>query len=78
MFNVIYTFTSSSSSISSCRPRRIGVENYITHNGDFEFFKVNGRYYDVEVVQQWLEKVLDTRMPATVDSAAIAGVIDLL
>ena len=78
MLNNVYTFTSSSSSMSSFRPRTIGVENYITHNGDFEFFKVNGRYYDVEVVQQWLEKVLDTRMPATVDSAAIAGVIDLL
>lgn len=39
-----------------------------SHNGDFEFFKVNGKYYDVEVVQQWLENVLDTPMPATVDS----------
>lgn len=63
---------------SSCEPRSIGVENYITHNGDFEFYKVNGKYYDLEVVQQWLEKVLCTPMPATVDSAAIAGVIDLL
>lgn len=44
------------------------MENYITHNGDFEFYKVNGKYYDVEVVQQWLEKVLGTAMPATVDS----------
>lgn len=56
----------------------IGVENYITHNGDFEFYKVNGKYYDVEVMQLWLEKVLGVPMPATVDSAAIAGVIDLL
>lgn len=74
--------TSSSSSASvdsgSPRPRRIGVENYITHNGDFDFFRVNGKFYDVEVVQQWLEKVLGTPTPTTVDSAAVAGVIDLL
>ena len=44
------------------------MENYITHNGDFEFFHVNGKFYDVEVVQHWLEKVLDVPMPATVDS----------
>ena len=67
LYNV-YLFGSSSSSIASCKPRRIGVENYITHNGDFEFLRVNGKYYDVEIVQQWLEKVLDTPMPATVDS----------
>lgn len=53
---------------SSLRGRAVGVENYITHNGDFEFFHVNGKFYDVEVVQHWLEKVLDVPMPATVDS----------
>eukprot|EP00581_Thalassiosira_minuscula_P013408 CAMPEP_0183716566 /NCGR_PEP_ID=MMETSP0737-20130205/10436_1 /TAXON_ID=385413 /ORGANISM="Thalassiosira miniscula, Strain CCMP1093" /LENGTH=1583 /DNA_ID=CAMNT_0025945857 /DNA_START=119 /DNA_END=4870 /DNA_ORIENTATION=+ len=78
----VYSFGSSSSvsnsSNSRTRPRSMGVENYITHNGDFEFYNVNGKYYDVEVVQQWLEKILETPMPATVDSAAIAGVIDLL
>ena len=81
----VYSFNNASSSTSSSRDdintkikRNIGVENYITHNGDFEFFKVNGKYYDVEIIQQWLEKVLGVSMPATVDSAAIAGVIDLL
>ena len=66
----MYSFGSSSaSSISTAtRPHSVGVENYITHNGDFEFYNVNGKYYDVEVVQQWLEKVLGTLMPATVDS----------
>ena len=49
-------------------PRKVGVENYITHNGDFEFFRVKDKYYDVEVLQSWLEKVLETPMPATVDS----------
>ena len=67
----MHSFSSSSASISYSGPRKIGVENYITHNGDFEFYKVNGNYYDVEVVQQWLEKVLGTPMPATVDSCKL-------
>jgi hypothetical protein len=67
----IYDANSNQSTLTS-------VENYITHNGDFEFFKVNGKYYDVEVVQHWLEHVLGCPMPATVDSSAIAGVIDVL
>ena len=62
------SFASRSGSEATPRPRRVGVENYVTHNGDFEFFNVNGRYYDVEVVQRWLEKVLGTPMPAAVDS----------
>lgn len=56
----------------------MGVENYITHNGDFEFFQINGKYYDVMVIQHWLEHVLGCPMPATVDSSAIAGVVDLI
>ena len=64
----VYSFGSPSVSNPCSRPRSLGVENYITHNGDFEFYKVNGKYYDVEVVQQWLEKVLGFPMPATVDS----------
>jgi hypothetical protein len=66
--------SSSSASIDSIprRMRRIGVENYITHNGDFDFFKVNGKFYDVEVVQQWLEKVLGTPMPTSVDSGELS------
>ena len=51
----LYPFGSGSSSDSLSRSSRsMGVENHITHNGDFEFFKVNGKYYDVEVIQQWL------------------------
>jgi hypothetical protein len=56
----------------------MGMENFITHNGDFEFSQVNGKYYDVDVVQHWSEHVLGCVMPATVDSSGIAGVIDLL
>ena len=64
----MYSFGSYSAPATTSRPSSVGVENYITHNGDFEFYKVNGKYYDVEIVQQWLEKALGTAMPATVDS----------
>ncbi|KAL7540954.1 hypothetical protein ACHAXR_010517, partial [Thalassiosira sp. AJA248-18] len=74
----VYSFASSSALPSSHLHRNIGVENYVTHNGDFDFYNVNGQCYDLEVVQGWLEKVLETPMPATVDSAAIAGMFDLL
>mmetsp|Transcript_4309 Transcript_4309/g.7220 ORF Transcript_4309/g.7220 Transcript_4309/m.7220 type:complete len:1456 (-) Transcript_4309:148-4515(-) len=56
----------------------MGVENFVTHNGDFEFYKIGGKYYDCEAIQEWLVRALHVPMPATVDSAAIAGVIDLL
>ena len=68
----VYSFSSSHATLDITGPRQVGVENYVTHNGDFEFFCVNGKYYDVEVVQQWLEKVLDTPMPATVDSGELS------
>eukprot|EP00984_Skeletonema_dohrnii_P032422 scaffold26540_cov94-Skeletonema_dohrnii-CCMP3373.AAC.1 len=50
----------------------MGVENFVTHNGDFEFYKIGGKYYDCEAIQDWLVKTLHVPMPATVDSAAIA------
>jgi hypothetical protein len=53
------------------------VENFITHNGDFDFFSVNGTTYDLEVVQNFLSTVLGP-MPAPVDSCAVAGIVDLL
>lgn len=46
--------------------------------GDFEFFKINGKYYDTGSIQQFLIKTLHVPMPCSVDSAAIAGMIDLL
>ena len=49
-----------------------------THTGDFEFYKVNGEYHDTEAIQDWLTRTLHEPMPCTVDSAAIAGMIDLL
>ena len=58
--------------------RHVSVENYICHNGDFEFFQIGGEWYDTSAVQLWLEKATGVKMPSVVDSAAIAGVIDLL
>ena len=52
--------------------------NYITHNGDLDFFKINGHHNDLETVQKWLELATGHPMPATVDSAAIAGLVDIL
>jgi hypothetical protein len=60
------------------KPQLLAVENFVTHNGDFEFYKINGKYYDTDAVQSFLVKTLRVPMPATVDSAAIAGMIDLL
>lgn len=58
-------------------PKIRRVENYITHNGDFDFFTVNGVTYDLEVIQTFLSKVLGP-MPAPVDSCAVAGLVDVL
>ncbi len=67
---------SSSTTVEPARP--MPVEKFITHNGDFEFYKIQGKYYDTEAIQKWLVKTLHVPMPATVDSAAIAGMMDLL
>ena len=54
------------------------VTNYICHNGDFDFLRVGSRMHELEALQPWLEKVLESPIPTLVDSCAIAGVIDLL
>jgi|AntRauTorckE5430_2_1112549.scaffolds.fasta_scaffold01373_6 hypothetical protein len=59
-------------------PRKTRVENYITHNGDFEFYNVNGKTYEIEAIQKWLELATGFKKPSSVDSAAIAGMIDLI
>ena len=58
--------------------RTIPVENFITHNGDFDFYEVNGKVYDLETIQKWLVIVTGSPMPAVVDSCSVAGVVDLL
>ena len=53
------------------------VETFICHNGDLEFYKIGGSWYETGDVQEWLERVTETPMPAAVDSAAIAGIMDI-
>eukprot|EP00523_Entomoneis_sp_CCMP467_P020382 CAMPEP_0168849630 /NCGR_PEP_ID=MMETSP0727-20121128/11463_1 /TAXON_ID=265536 /ORGANISM="Amphiprora sp., Strain CCMP467" /LENGTH=1558 /DNA_ID=CAMNT_0008903533 /DNA_START=441 /DNA_END=5117 /DNA_ORIENTATION=+ len=59
-------------------PQVIQVDNYITHNGDFDFYNLNGKSYDLGAIQKWLAVVLQYPMPAPVDSCAVAGMVDLL
>jgi hypothetical protein len=59
-------------------PQLLPVENYITHNGDFDFYKVNGTTYELQSIQHWLAQVTHCPMPARVDSCAVAGMVDLL
>ena len=57
--------------------RRI-VEGYITHNGDLDFFTVHGITYALSDVQRLLAQLLGRPMPSDVDSACVAGLLDLL
>ena len=59
-------------------PRNIRVENYITHNGDFDLYTLNDKIYDLEVIRPWLEMATGHPCPAVVDSACIAGFVDLI
>jgi len=59
-------------------PRLVRTEIYVTHNGDFDFYEQNGKTCDLEVIQKWLPIATSAALPATVDSACIAGFIDLI
>jgi hypothetical protein len=77
----LFPFKSSAASASkkaTIAAHSMPVEKYITHNGDFEFYKIHGKYYDTEDIQKYLVMTLHEPMPATVDSAAIAGMMDLI
>jgi hypothetical protein len=60
------------------RPTVVTVENFITHNGDFDFYQCHGKTYELETIQDWLSMVTETKTPALVDSCAIAGMVDIL
>jgi hypothetical protein len=58
---------------------QITVTNYITHNGDFDFYSFGGgKTYDIETIREWIAVVTHTPAPAPVDSVAIAGLVDIL
>jgi hypothetical protein len=54
------------------------VQHRITHNGDFEAFQLFGTPVDFLCLGPWLERVLNSPIPAVADSARIAGLMDLL
>lgn len=54
------------------------IENHITHNGDFDFFTIAGQMIGISHIQTWLEKVTGISRPCSVDSVAIAGLMDVL
>jgi hypothetical protein len=55
------------------------VHHRITHNGDFETYEGFGSPLDVaSALGPWLERALHQPSPAVVDSARIAGMMDLL
>jgi hypothetical protein len=59
-------------------PIGIMMENYITHNGDFEYYELNGTHYEIDTIQKWLTIATGAKMPTVVDSCAIAGMVDLI
>jgi hypothetical protein len=59
-------------------PSVVSVENFITHNGDFDFYQSHDKTYELEIIQEWLSVVTETETPALVDSCAIAGMVDIL
>lgn len=67
----VYDFTAGKANL-------VGVENYVMHNGDFEFYDLNGMTYDLEAVQDYLIDVLCCPMPSMGDSCAIAGLADVM
>ena len=56
----------------------VKMENYITHNGDFDFYNINNQWFELGDMQAFLERATGFAAPSVVDSAAIAGVVDIL
>jgi hypothetical protein len=53
-------------------------ECFITHNGDLDFYEWHGTVYPLDDVFTLLEIFLGCSRPAPVDSAGVAGLLDLL
>ena len=56
----------------------VNHECFITHNGDLDFFEWHGTVYPLSDVFDLLEVFLGCKKPAPVDSAGVAGLLDLL
>ncbi|KAA8496343.1 hypothetical protein FVE85_0072 [Porphyridium purpureum] len=70
--------------VRSCTPGGLyvqvtqNVQNFITHNGDFDFCELFHEDQSVRVVHRWLEMVLGVPNAGTGDSVNIAGLFDLV
>jgi len=53
------------------------VENYICHNGDLDSFDFDGSTQALETLFPLLERATHTKAPSTVDSAGVAGIVNL-
>ena len=54
------------------------VENFICHNGDLDAFDVAGVCHPLEALMPWLAVANHCPAPSQVDSAGVAGLMDLL
>jgi hypothetical protein len=68
----------SNNTVSIVEPVITVVENFITHNGDFEFYVHGGRTHDLHAMQTFISVVTGIATPAVVDSCAVAGMLDIL
>ena len=55
-----------------------GVETFVCHNGDLDFYEVHGTTYPLEDVRDFVEAATGVPCPTPVDSVVIAGLIELL
>jgi hypothetical protein len=53
-------------------------EAYVTHNGDLDFFAINGHEYTLAEIQALLPQILHRPMPSPTDSCCLAGLFELL
>ena len=66
------------STVDKIGPVVRSMENFVTHNGDLDFYQINGKLMALEDLQIWLENTTGHKRPASVDSAAIAGLVDVI
>lgn len=71
---LIWTESSSGNWVSQWR----NVENYICHNGDLDFWTIGQVTHPLEALFPWVTSATHSPCPSAVDSACVAGIIDLL
>ena len=54
------------------------VEVYICHNGDLDYWTIGSVTHPLEALFPWVERATHSPCPSAVDSACVAGIMDLL